>query len=156
MQNVEQLTIREWGANDGEWKRAMSIKGREELMRKTIATFATALVLCLLAAPAQAQDMNVAGKWETTRETPRGTMTSTFTFQVEGNTLTGTVGSRIGDTEISEGTIDGNKISFKVVMSRGDRTFEMAYSGTVDGDTITGTITTMRGEQPWTAKRVND
>ena len=115
-----------------------------------------ALVALLVAVPTQAQDADIAGKWETTRETPNGTMTSTFTFQVDGNKLTGTIGSQRGDTEISEGAIDGNKISFKIVMTRGDRTMEMVYSGTVEDDTITGTMETPRGEQPWIAKRVSN
>jgi hypothetical protein len=125
-------------------------------MKKTLATTTMAMVAFLVAVPMQAQDADIAGKWETTRETPRGTMTSTFTFVVDGNTVTGTIGSQMGDTEISEGTIEGNKISFKVVMSRGDRTIEMVYSGTVEGDTIHGTMETPRGEQPWTATRIKD
>ncbi len=124
-------------------------------MKKILAAVTVALVALLVALPMQAQESNIAGKWETTRETPQGTMTSTFTFVVDGNKLTGTVGSRMGDTEISEGSVDGNKISFKVVMSRGDRTIEMVYTGTVEGDTITGTMETPRGERPWTAKRVS-
>ena len=125
-------------------------------MKKILAVMTTALVALLVALPMQAQESNIAGKWETTRETPSGTMTSTFTFVVDGSKLTGTIGSRMGDTKISEGSVDGNKISFKVVMSRGDRTIEMVYAGTVEGDTITGTMETPRGEQPWTAKRVSD
>jgi hypothetical protein len=82
-------------------------------------------------------------------------MTTTFTFERDGSKLTGTLGSQRGDMEISDGTIEGNNISFKLVMTRGDRTFEMMYSGTVEGDTITGTMQTPRGEQPWTAQRVS-
>jgi len=126
-------------------------------MNKIYSLMAVGAMALMIAVPARGQEtVDVAGKWETTRETPRGTMTSTFTFQVDGNKLTGTVGSARGDTEISEGTVDGNKISFKVVMSMGDRTFETSYSGTVEGDTITGTMETPRGEVPWTAKRTSD
>ncbi len=125
-------------------------------MKKILAAMTVALVSLLVAVPMQAQDVDIAGKWETTRETPRGTMTSTFTFEVDGDKLSGTVGSQMGDSEISDGTVEGNKISFKMVMTRGDRTIEMVYSGTVEGDTITGTVQTPRGEQPWTAKGVSD
>jgi len=126
-------------------------------MKKIFSVMAVGAMALMIAVPAHGQQtVGVAGKWETTRETQRGTMTSTFTFAVDGNTLTGTVGSQRGETEISEGTIDGNKISFKVVMTMGDRTFEMSYSGTVEGDTITGTMQTPRGEVPWTAKKVSD
>jgi hypothetical protein len=126
-------------------------------MKKIFSVMAVGAMALMIAMPARGQQtVDVAGKWETTRETPRGTMTSTFTFKVDGNKLTGTIGSQRGDTEISEGTVDGNKISFKVVMTMGDRTFEMSYTGTVEGDTITGTMQTPRGEVPWTAKRVSD
>jgi len=126
-------------------------------MKKIFSVVAVGAMALMIAVPARGQQtVGVAGKWETTRETPRGTMTSTFTFNVDGNKLTGTVGSQRGDTEISEGTVEGNKISFKVVMTMGDNSFEMSYSGTVEGDTITGTMETPRGEVPWTAKRVSD
>ncbi|UCD24129.1 MAG: hypothetical protein JSW51_14060 [Gemmatimonadota bacterium] len=127
-----------------------------QTMKKVLVAITVALVASLLTVPARAQDVEIAGKWETTRETPNGTMTSTFTFDVDGNKLTGTIESPRWETEISDGTVDGNEISFKIVMSRGDRTFEMSYSGTVEGDTITGTMTTPRGDMPWTATRVKD
>ena len=124
-------------------------------MRKILSVVAGALVALMLTVPAQAQDVDITGKWESTRETQQGTMTTAFTFAQDGGKLTGTLGSQRGDMEISDGTIEGNKISFKIVMTRGDRTFEMMYSGTVEGDTITGTMQTPRGEQPWTAQRVS-
>jgi hypothetical protein len=124
-------------------------------MKKILAAMTVALVALLVAVPMQAQDADIAGKWESIRETQRGTMTSTFTFEVDGAKLTGTVGSQRGDSDISDGTIEGNKISFKMVLTMGDRTIELVYSGTVEGDTITGTMRTPRGEQPWTAKRIS-
>lgn len=128
-------------------------------MRRILSVVAGALFALMLTVPVEAQDVDITGKWESTRETQQGTMTTTFTFAQDGGKLTGTLGSQRGDMEISEeisdGTIEGNKISFQVVMTRGDRTFEMTYSGTVEGDTITGTMQTPRGEQPWTAQRVS-
>ena len=124
-------------------------------MRKILSVVG-ALFALMLTVPVQAQDVDVAGKWESTRETQQGTMTTTFTFEQDGSKLTGTLASQRGDMEISDGTMEGNKISFKMVMTRGDRTMEMVYSGTVEGDTITGTMQTPRGEQPWTAKRISD
>ena len=125
-------------------------------MKKILSVMAGAAVALLLAVPAQAQDVDVTGKWESTRETQQGTMTTTFTFAQDGSKLTGTMGSPRGDMEISDGSIEENKISFKMVMTRGDRTMEITYSGTVEGNTITGTMETPRGEQPWTAKRVSN
>ena len=122
-------------------------------MKKILSGMAGAAIALLLAVPLQAQDVDVTGKWETTRETPRGTMTTTFTFEQDGSKLTGTASSPRGDREITNGSVEGNKVTFTLVMTMGENTVEMTYTGTVEGDTITGTMQTPRGEVPWTAKR---
>ena len=117
----------------------------------TIAGIALSL---LAAAPAVGQDVDVTGKWELTAETPRGTMTTTLVFEQEGTSLKGSIEWQRGTTEFENGTVEGNHITFTIVRSGQGRTFEMAYTGTVEGDTITGVMNTPRGEQPWTAKKV--
>lgn len=117
-------------------------------------------LLALFAATAWSQEtkqtkaIDVTGTWEITSETPRGTMTRNVTFKQEGDELTGSIETRSGSVPIQNGSIDGNKISFTVVFSRGGNNFEMNYVGTVDGDTAKGTFQTPRGEVPWTGKRV--
>jgi hypothetical protein len=122
-------------------------------MKKTISTLT---LVCLLSVhPMMAQEAaNVAGKWQMTNETPRGTMTSSFAFEQDGNVLTGTVETRGTSTPISTGTVDGNVITFSVVRAMGNRTRELTYTGTVEGDTITGQMTTPRGERAFTMTRV--
>ena len=123
-------------------------------MKKTICGLTLALTFMVFAIPTAAQETaDVAGKWEMTNETPRGTMTSTFTFEQEGNVLTGTVETRGTSTEISSGTVEGNVITFSVVRAMGNRTRELTYSGTVDGNTITGSMSTPRGEREFTMTR---
>ena len=124
----------------------------------------TAAVLTMAPAPASAQ--NLAGVWELTSETGRGTRTSTLTLTVDGMTLTGTVtftgGGRRGggggggpqSIEISDGTIDGNSFTFTVTRSFGGGDFSQVYTGTIDGATLAGTIQGGRGGgQPFTGKR---
>ena len=124
-------------------------------MKNIVAIVACVLACAAVAAPAWAQETaNVAGKWEMTNETPRGTMTSTFTFEQEGNVLTGTVETRGTSTEISSGTVEGNVITLTLVRAMGNRTRELTYSGTVDGNKITGTMSTPRGEREFTMTRV--
>jgi len=123
---------------------------------RTISTFMAGAFLVLTAAvPAWAQGVDVSGKWELTSESPRGTQTSTITFVQEGNALAGTMETQRGSVAFENGLVDGPKITFTIVRSMGDRTMEMAYTGTVEGDAIAGTMTTPRGEIPWTAKRVD-
>ncbi len=131
------------------------VRPTSEINMRRFASPIAVIVLSLFAiTPVWGQDVNVSGKWETTNETPRGTMTSTFVLEQEGSALTGSMETPRGAIEL-DGTVQGHTISFTIVRSgRGGRSFEMTYTGTVDGDTITGTMSTPRGEQPWTAKRV--
>ena len=96
-----------------------------------------ALSACfLLALVAAVWAADVSGKW--TAEVPgrQGTQTTTFTFKAEGAKLTGTVSGRQGDTEISEGKVSGDDISFLVVREFNGNTIKMSYKGKVAGDEI--------------------
>ncbi len=120
----------------------------------------TVLLAALTVAPAlgqevaQSEPVNVSGVWELTSETPRGTMTRTVTFEQDDGSLTGTIEGRQGPLPIQDGSVVGNTITFTVVWSRGERSFEVTYTGTVDGDTAKGTFQTPRGKVEWTATRV--
>ena len=109
----------------------------------------------MLALTALAAD--VTGKW--TAQVPgRGGQTreATFNFKADGNTLTGTVSGRMGDTPISDGKIDGDQISFTQTMEFGGNSVKLIYKGTVSGDAIKFTRTRDGGEgqgQEFTAKR---
>ena len=92
------------------------------------------LFLALGSLTALAADFN--GKWTATVESPRGTQTITFDFHVDGAKLTGKVPTPRGDTDISDGKIDGDTISFAQVMNRDGNEFKITYTGKADGDTI--------------------
>ena len=95
-----------------------------------------AAALCLLAAGTLLA-ADPGGKWEATMQTPRGEMTLTFNFEADGETLTGTVGNEMmGESEIQDGKISGDEISFKQVMERGDRKMTMEWTGTIKGDEL--------------------
>jgi hypothetical protein len=128
-----------------------------------LTTLVMAGIALLLAVPnsSVAQDeapqeaANVAGKWELTSEGMRGPLTWQLTFTQEGSALSGDAEGRRGQIEIQRGSVSGNAITFTMQMGRGDRTFEMTYTGTVEGDTASGTMLTPRGDSvAWTAKRV--
>ncbi len=128
------------------------------------ALFTTAV---LTMAPAQASAQNLAGVWEISRETGRGTLIQTLTLAVEGSTITGTLAFQFGGGgggggggapppfPVSNGTIDGNSFSFTVTLSFGGNERVQSYMGTVTGDTIQGTIEGGRGGggQPFEGKR---
>jgi hypothetical protein len=78
-----------------------------------------------------------SGKWEATAQTPRGEFKTTFNFKADGDKLTGTVGNEMmGESEIQDGKISGDEITFKQVMERGDRKMTVEWTGKVNGDEI--------------------
>jgi hypothetical protein len=79
---------------------------------------------------------NVTGTWTGAMNGGQGGFNLTFTFKQDGATLTGTVSSGQGDPiAISEGKVDGDKISFKVVIQGGAT---ITHEGTINaaGDEI--------------------
>lgn len=102
---------------------------------------------------------DVSGEWIFRMPTPNGEMEAALTLKVDGAKLTGTfVFNENRKLEISNGTVDGNKLKFTVKRDRpsgGFMVYEM--TGIVEGDTIKGsTKTDMDGQEvtsEWSAKR---
>lgn len=94
-----------------------------------------AIVFALCAGAALAAD--VTGTWKASVPGREGAMMeTTFTLKAEGAKLTGTVSNQWGDTEISDGKVAGDNITFKVKREFGDRTMIMVYEGAVAGNEI--------------------
>jgi hypothetical protein len=98
--------------------------------------FVTTLLL-VVAFAAVAADLS--GKWTFQQAGRQGgdPVTVTMTLKADGAKLTGTV-SRPGpngnmDSEISDGKVDGDNVTFKTVMSFGDQSFTTSYAGAVAG-----------------------
>ncbi len=100
---------------------------------KTLLCVCAALVLTLGAVTARGADLT--GSWTATMTTPNGDFQLSFTFKQDGATLTGTVQGPQGEAiPISEGKVDGDKISFKVSFNG----MTISHDGTVSagGDEI--------------------
>jgi hypothetical protein len=102
------------------------------------------LFLVLGSVTVMAADFN--GKWTATTTSPRGTQTITFDFHVDGATLTGKITTPRGDTDISEGKIDGDNISFAQVMNFNGNEMKINYKGKIEGDTLK--LTRQMGDRP--------
>ncbi len=87
------------------------------------------LLTILLVLAASAFGADVAGKWKAAMEGPDGKMEIEFFFKVDGNKVTGTSTSPMGETQITQGKLDGDNIEFTV--EAGD--FKVVHKGTVAG-----------------------
>ena len=110
------------------------------------------LLALLLLTALLAFGADVTGKWKATYDTQNGPREVTFAFQVSDGKLTGTAGGPQGQTPISDGKVDGDKVSFTVVTDQ----WTAVITGTVSGDDLK--LTAQVGERTvaLAAKRVRE
>ena len=98
-----------------------------QMMRNVILPMA---VLMGIAGAAVAADVD--GKWRAEVEGRNGTQTQTLILEASGGRLTGSFqGMRGGAVDISDGTVDGNKVSFKVMREFNGNQITQQYKGTL-------------------------
>jgi hypothetical protein len=93
-------------------------------------------ILCALTLAVMAAD--VSGKWTWEQQGRNGATTSTLTLKADGGKLTGSLDAgRGGPTDISDGTVNGNAVTFSVKRDFNGTTMKTDYKGTLDGDSLT-------------------
>jgi hypothetical protein len=105
-----------------------------------------ALLVTLGTVSALAADFN--GKWTADVQGRNGTQTITFEFHVNGAALTGKVTTPRGDSDITDGKVDGDNITFGQTMNMGGNSMTVTYTGKADGDTIKFTRAAMGNRPP--------
>jgi hypothetical protein len=101
---------------------------------------------------------DVTGTWKWTVERQGQTFETTLKLKQEGEKLTGTITGRNNtETEIADGKVKDNEVSFTVTREFNNNRRVQKYSGKVEGDTIKGTVEFERdGEtisRDWEAKK---
>src|SRR5690242_18514468 len=101
-----------------------------------IAVIAAAMASAVLAA-------DVTGTWTASFDTQVGVQKYTYTFKVDGNKLTGKAKSELAnsESEIVEGTVNGDDISFVENLNFQDMPLRIVYKGKISGDEIKFTRT---------------
>lgn len=77
---------------------------------------------------------DIDGKWTRENQGKNGPVTQTLTLKSAGNKLTGTLdngGGKGAPAEITDGTITGSDVSFKVVREFNGNSVTTTYKGTV-------------------------
>jgi len=95
---------------------------------RTLAIAAMVFVTC--AAGLSAADIN--GTWKASFDTQIGQQNYTYTFVVKEGALTGKIQSEMGGTtDIRDGKVDGDKVSFVEVFKFQDMELQITYTGKV-------------------------
>ncbi len=94
---------------------------------------------------AELRAAGIDGKWQAEVPGRGGPVPVTFDLKAEGQTLTGSISADvIGDTEIQDGKVDGEAVSFVQVLARGQRQIRFKYEGNLAGDSLELTRTLVR------------
>ena len=105
------------------------------MMRRALSVATAVLALAATGAASQADAQTIAGNWLFDVNLDAGSGQATFTFQVEGNAITGTYGGVLGEYELT-GTIEGNVVKFGFESPDAGRIY---FDGVFNGETIEGT-----------------
>jgi hypothetical protein len=97
------------------------------------------LVFVLLLTSLSALAADVSGAWNVTVDSPQGALDVTVTLKQDGDKLTGTVSSQMGDAPIT-GTIKDNDLTFTMSMDMNGTAMVIVYKAKVDGNKIAGSL----------------
>ena len=111
-------------------------------------------ILMILVAAAIAFAADFAGTWTAAIDTQVGVQNYTYTFQVEGEKLTGKAKSQFGESDITEGVVKGDDISFVENLNYEGMPLKITYKGKIAGDEIKFTRNVADiADEPFVAKR---
>jgi hypothetical protein len=125
-------------------------------MKRVLAVLAVCLFVAAVPVPAQEAAkarIDVTGAWDTTLESPQGPMQVVTTFKQDGENITGTQASPMGEAPL-EGTLVGSDIKYTIKIDMQGQQATITFTAKIDGDAMTGTFDFAgMGSGNWSAKR---
>jgi hypothetical protein len=94
----------------------------------------------------------VQGKWKITIQTPMGEKSGVLELLVNGKTLTGSLSDADHHVAISDGKIEGNRLSWQAKIAKPMR-LSFKFTATVDADRISGSARHMLGTATFSGTR---
>jgi hypothetical protein len=95
----------------------------------------------------------VDGKWNITLKTPRGDKSGVLDLRAEGATLTGSLSDGEHHAAITDGKVDGNKLSWSATITQPMR-MSVKFTATVEADSISGAAKHWLGKATFTGTRI--
>jgi enterochelin esterase-like enzyme len=128
---VDDRNLREFAASlFGMWKELNSFLNNN--MKNPI------ILLALVALPWAGLAADITGTWKSEFDSQIGRQKYTYTLKQEGTKLTGKANSEVNDrkreAELTEGKIDGDRISFVEMLNFEGNDIRIAYTGTISNN----------------------
>ncbi|MES2336710.1 MAG: hypothetical protein V4537_01285 [Pseudomonadota bacterium] len=97
---------------------------------------------------------NADGSWDTLVKSPMGDQKATLTIQTSGDSFTGQYSGAMGTTEVKNGKIDGDTLSWSLDIVV-PMPMTLTAEAKIDGDVLDGKVTAGAfGSFPMTGNRV--
>src|ERR1700761_7495404 len=84
---------------------------------------------------------NIDGNWKVTVNSPMGAQEITVALKTDGGAVTGTLSGAMGSTEIKNGKVDGDNVTFDATITE-PFSIQISVTATVAGDAMTGQVKT--------------
>jgi hypothetical protein len=101
-------------------------------MNRRQAFLLTALLLAASASPLLAAD--ITGKWTASFDTQIGQQNYTYTLAVKDSTVTGKAKSDNGESELQDGKVEGDKVTFVEILTFQGMELRIQYTGKIVSD----------------------
>ena len=98
-------------------------------MKSRRALLMTLLLVLVSLVPIRAAD--ITGKWTASFDTQIGKQEYTYDFVVKESKLTGKMKSNLGESDILDGKVDGDKVTFGEILKFEGMEVKITYTGTV-------------------------
>ncbi len=83
--------------------------------------------------------MSADGNWNLVVATPMGDRQATLSVKTDGSAFKGSQGADGNSTDIFDGTVNGNELSWKVSITD-PMPMTLEFTGTIDGDQLSGSV----------------
>jgi len=83
--------------------------------------------------------MSADGNWNLVVATPMGDRQATLSVKTDGSALKGSQAADGNSTDIFDGTVSGNELSWKVSISD-PMPMTLEFTGTINGDEVSGSV----------------
>src|SRR4051812_45728640 len=93
--------------------------------------FALVTAIALALAPAHAAAADITGTWTASFDTQIGKQNYTYDFVVKDSALTGKAKSDNGESALTDGKVDGDKVTFVETLNFQGMDIRIVYTGTV-------------------------
>jgi hypothetical protein len=88
-------------------------------------------VWLVLASMAPMAAADITGKWTSSFDTQIGKQEYTYDFVVKDSTLTGKMKSNLGESDVLDGKVDGDKVTFGEILKFEGMEIKITYTGTI-------------------------